>query len=58
MNKGDRMPNYKVTGGFCLEIEDVESEEAAKKTALDQLADCFRYYPFETALDVKAEEIE
>lgn len=52
------MPNYKVTGGFCLEIEDVETEEEAKKAALDQLADCFRYYSFDTALNVKTELIE
>ena len=51
------MPNFKVTGGFCLEIEDVENEEEAKKAALDQLSDCFRYYPFETTLDIKAEEL-
>ena len=51
------MPNFKVTGGFCLEIEDVENEEEAKKTALEQLSDCFRYYPFETALNVKTEKM-
>lgn len=52
------MPNFKVTGGFCLEIEDVEDKDEAKKAALDQLSDCFRYYPFETALAVKVEEIK
>jgi hypothetical protein len=52
------MPNFKVSGGFCLEIEDVDSEEEAKKEAFDQLADCFRYYPWETALNVKAEKTE
>ncbi len=52
------MPNFKVTGSFCLEIEDVENEEQAKDAALEQLNDCYRYLSLETALDVKAEEIE
>lgn len=50
------METYKVTGSFCLEIEDVESEEKAKQAALEQLSDCFRYYPAETALNVKVEK--
>ena len=52
------MPNFKVTGSFCLEIEDVESEEDAKMAAFDQIADCLLHYPFEAAFTVKAEEIK
>ena len=52
------MPNYKVTGGFCLEIEDAVSEDEAKDEALEQLLDSTRYLSLEAALDVKAEEIE
>ena len=51
------MAKFKVTGGFSLEIEDVKSEKEAKATAIAQLADCFRYFPFEKALNVKAEKI-
>lgn len=52
------MENFKVTGRFCLEIEDVENEEQAKAAALEQLSDCFRHYSAETALDIKVEKIE
>jgi len=52
------MPNFKVTGSFCLDIEDVESEEDAKNAAFEQLSSCLIYQPFDVAFEVKAEEIK
>jgi len=52
------VPNFKVTGSFCLEIEDVESEEDAKAAAFEQLANCLLYQPFDAAFEVKAEKIK
>lgn len=52
------MPNFKVTGSFCLEIKEVESEEDAKAAAFEQIGDCLLHWPFEAAFNVKAEEIK
>jgi len=52
------MPNFKVTGSFCLEIEDVETQEDAKNAAFEQLSNCLLYQPFDAAFEVKAEEIK
>ena len=52
------MPKLKVRGGFCLEIEDVESEEDAKAAAFEQIGNCLEHLPFEAAFEVKVEQVK
>jgi hypothetical protein len=51
------MPTWKVTGHFCLEIEDVETEQEAKEQAIEQLGDAYIHLSFEDVFEVKAELI-
>ena len=52
------MPNFKVTGSFCLDIENAEDAQDAIDQTMEQLQDAERYLSLEAAFDIKVERQE
>ena len=46
----------RVTANICLEVEEAETDEEAKKAAIDQLSDFFVHHTFEELLTVERDE--